>query len=145
MDADSPVLVGVDGSAESRNALEWAADLAALTGAVVVAVHAMGLLERLGPSGDWLSTAGHQGEIERVLQEDWCECLRQREVRYRTELAYGPPADLLLATARRLGASLVVVGSRGAGRVPIGELGSCSLRLARQSDIPLVIVPYPAR
>ena len=42
------VLVAVDGSENSRVAVEWAAELAASIGASVVAVHACGLLESLG-------------------------------------------------------------------------------------------------
>jgi nucleotide-binding universal stress UspA family protein len=39
------IVVGVDGSADSRRAVEWAGDLAEENGARVVAVHAVGLLE----------------------------------------------------------------------------------------------------
>lgn len=138
---NGPVVVGVDGSVDSRNALEWAAELAAATGASVVAVHAVGLLERMGPSGHRQPAAGHLEEIERMLREDWCEVLRRRGVDYSAELAYGPPADVLLAAAERTGAGLVVVGSRGTGRTPSGGLGSSSLRVARESDVPVVVVP----
>ena len=135
------MVVGVDGSAESRAALVWAAEQAAATGAQVVAVHAIGLLERLPSSGHREPAAGHMEEIRRSLEDDWCEILRQRGVEYRTELEYGPPADVLMAAAARLGAVLIVVGSRGTGAAPSGALGSSSLRVARQSEVPVVIVP----
>ncbi|MDQ1489432.1 MAG: Universal stress protein family [Actinomycetota bacterium] len=38
------IVVGTDGSEHARRASRWAADLAAQTGAEVVAVHAVGLL-----------------------------------------------------------------------------------------------------
>ena len=135
------MVVGVDGSEESRAALVWAAGLAAAIGAEVVAVHAVGLLERLASSGHKEPAAGHLEEIRRTLEDDWCEILRQQGVDYRTELAYGPPADVLLAAAASRGATLIVVGSRGIGAAPSGDLGSSSLRVARQSPIPVVIVP----
>ncbi|HVA42228.1 MAG TPA: universal stress protein [Acidimicrobiales bacterium] len=56
---EGPILVGVDGPPESREALAWAADLARATGASVLAVHAVGLLEKLGPEGS--SAAEQEG------------------------------------------------------------------------------------
>jgi nucleotide-binding universal stress UspA family protein len=135
------MVVGVDGSAESRTALVWAADLAVATDALVVAVHAIGLLERLPSSGHREPAAGHLEEIRRILEDDWCEILRRRGAQYRTEVDYGHPADVLLASAARLGAVLIVVGSRGIGAAPSGGLGSSSMRVARQSEVPVVIVP----
>ena len=38
------ILVGTDGSEHARRAVRWAADLAGLTGAEVIAAHAVGLL-----------------------------------------------------------------------------------------------------
>lgn len=138
---NGPLVVGVDGSGESRAAVAWSAEFAAVGGAEVVAVHAVGLLERLAPSSDKAPAAGHLEEIRRTLEDDWCETLRRRGVEYRTELDYGPPADVLLVAASRLGATLIVVGSRGLGAASAGGLGSTSLRVARQSAVPVVVVP----
>ena len=58
------ILVGVDGSGDSRRALGWAAELAGRLDAEVVAVHALGLLEHLEPGADPVPSAPHREESE---------------------------------------------------------------------------------
>jgi len=128
------IVVGVDGSPDSRRAVEWAAKLAAETGARVVAVHAVGLLEHEpgDPTGAHLApdldrwTAGLDG-------------LGPGRVDRR--LVAGDPVGALTAAAGDAGADLVVVGSRGVGAHAGTGLGSTSLHLAEAGDVVLVIVP----
>jgi nucleotide-binding universal stress UspA family protein len=57
----------------------------------------------------------------------------------------GRPAPTLLATARAMAASLIVVGSHGAGGLTKRLLGSTSDWLARHADRPILIVPDSRR
>ncbi len=89
------IVVGVDGSPDSRRAVEWAADLAAETGARVVAVHAVGLLEHESgdPTGAHLApdldrwTAGldvlgaERVERRLVAGDPWARSLRRQGMR----------------------------------------------------------------
>jgi len=133
----------VDGSPESREALAWAAGLAQVTGAGILAVHAVGLLEKLGPEGSSLPAAGHLGEIRTLFETTWCEPGRLAGVGVDMQMRYGTPAEVVLSAAEQEGAAMVVVGSRGAGRAGPGILGSTSNRLARTCPVPVVIVPAP--
>ncbi len=135
------IVVGVDGSANSRAAVEWAARLAAGLGAEVVAVHALGLLERLDPGEEPAPAEGHLERIEELFSRDWCEPLRTAGVAHRRELRYGPPVQTLLDAAEADGADLLVVGSRGCGGSSALLLGSTSSRLANSSVRPVLIVP----
>ena len=128
------IVVGVDGSADSRRAVEWAADLAADTGARVVAVHAVGLLEH--ERGDPLGA--HLGpELDA-----WTAALdRLGSGRAGRRLVAGEPVGALISAAREEGADLLVVGSRGAGAQPAAGLGSTSRHLAEAGGVKLVIVP----
>ena len=62
------LVVGVDGSAPSRAALEWAVGLARATGAEVAAVHAVGLLEDIGEDTP-VPTASHLDEIRERFEQ----------------------------------------------------------------------------
>jgi len=140
---EGPILVGVDGSPESREALAWAASLAQITGATVLAVHAVGLLEKLGPEGSSVPSAGHLEEIRDVFETTWCEPVRLEGVSVEMQMRYGTPADVVLSAAEQESAAVVVVGSRGTGRASLGGLGSTSNRLAMSCPVPVVIVPTP--
>ena len=131
------IVVGVDGSPDSRRAVEWAADLAAERGARVVAVHAVGLLEheRGDPAG---------GHLAPQLDQ-WTSALDPLGVdRLERRLVAGEPVGVLLDTVEQCGADLVVVGTRGAGARAAGGLGSTSLQVAERCRRPLVIVPNEA-
>jgi nucleotide-binding universal stress UspA family protein len=128
------IVVGADGSAESRRAVEWAAELAGENGARVVAVHAVGLLEheRGDPGGSHLLP---QLEV-------WTAALDRLDAsQVERRLVAGEPVDALRAVATDCAADLVVVGTRGAGAHGPMRLGSTSLRLAEGSGCPVVIVP----
>lgn len=134
-----PLVVGVDGSADSAVALEWAAELASHLGAEVVAVYALGLLAHMRSGEE--PAQGHRQEIEQLLGGPWTEALRQHGVAHRTEVDDGNPVTALLAAAERHGARLVVVGRRGTGGFPGLQLGSTSHQLAQHAEVPLAIIP----
>jgi len=71
----SKIIVGVDGSDNSLTAVQWAADLATNLNAEVVAVHALGLLEHLGPDRQVVPVELHEGEIADLFTTVWCSPL----------------------------------------------------------------------
>jgi nucleotide-binding universal stress UspA family protein len=139
------IVVGVDGSANSLAAVEWAAGMASLVAAEVIAVHAMGLLESLG-SGDPVPSFPHRGEIQEAFEATWCQPLRAAGVRYQCQLRDGSAVPVLLAVSDEVGADLIVVGSRGLGGYPELLLGSTSTQVAQNAHTPVTIVsgPLPA-
>ena len=138
MSAPRRIVVGVDGSACARRALEWAVDVAEAVGAEVIAVHALGLLTHLpGPA---VASAGHHREVQLAF-DDWCAPLRDSAVAHRRLLVEGNPVIGLLAAAVEHGVDLVVVGSRGTGGFPGLQLGSSSLQLVQHSPTPVVVIP----
>lgn len=134
------ILVGVDGSADSRRALEWAMLLAGRFDAELLAVHAVGLLSRLG-DGATVPSQSHREELRQVFESEWCAPLVHQGTNYRTFLEDGPPVLVLLQVAERERADLSVVGSRGEGGFAELLLGSTSHQLAEHSGRPVLIVP----
>lgn len=139
------ILVGVDGSANSLDAVRWTARLASALGAEVVAVHALGLLDQLEPGGPQVPTQPHRDEIAAKVQGDWSAPLDEAGVTHRCLLHDGNPVDVMLDAVDELGADLVVLGSRGIGGSPALLLGSTSTQVAQHAPCPVTIVPSAER
>jgi len=137
------ILVGTDGSEHARRAVRWAADLASLTGAEVVAVHSVGLLVTT-PDGPVPSTPFHD-RLRAALENEWTAELRATGVPVRCRLVEGSAVTALLQAAEDESADLIVVGSRGAGGFSELHLGSTSHQIALYADRPVTIVPPPGR
>ncbi|RLP94628.1 universal stress protein [Micromonospora sp. BL4] len=143
--ADGPVVVGVDGSELSTEAVGFAFEEAARRDAPLVTVHAGLHPTSIGP-GDTL-TSVHDldalaSEEERILAETvagWSE--RYPDVPVRHQLVRGSPARVLVEESRA--AQLVVVGAHGRGALGGLLLGSVSHAVLHHSHAPLAIVRHP--
>jgi nucleotide-binding universal stress UspA family protein len=105
------IVVGVDGSTTSREALRWAACLGEVLGAEVVTIHAIGLLE--GAHDCDTSADSWRAGLRDLVERTWCAPLVRAPGAHRIEIHDGHPVDVLLAAADREDATLLVVGSRG--------------------------------
>jgi nucleotide-binding universal stress UspA family protein len=133
-----PVIVGVDGSPNAQRALVLAADMSRCLDTDLVVFHALGLMTVI--EGRHVPSEGHRDDIERLLRNEWCRSLQaDPSLRWRAEIVYGSPADVLLNMGRDLDASFVVVGSRGVGDEQ--ALGSTSHHVVHHCDRPVVVVP----
>jgi nucleotide-binding universal stress UspA family protein len=137
------IVVGLDGSEHATRAAAWAAHLARVLDAEVIAVHALGLLHHTA-EGAVLPSDTHRDEIRVEFEQLWCASVRDRGVQYRAELREGNPVTALLDAADDADADLLVVGSRGMGGFPELLLGSTSTQVAQHARRPVVIVPASA-
>jgi nucleotide-binding universal stress UspA family protein len=147
-DGRGRIVVGVDGSEASKDALLWAAHEAALTGASldVVMVSEMpfrsyGRLIRV-PDLDYASEAGHrlQGAIREVLGGSYGGEPWMQSPNLNTIVLEGRPVPALLDAAK--GADMLVVGSCGHGALVGRLLGSVSEQCIRYATCPVVVVPH---
>jgi nucleotide-binding universal stress UspA family protein len=132
------IVVGIDGSDNSRRALEWAVDLALALDAEVIAVHAVGLLERFGEVVD---DEGRYSGTRHEFDTEWCEPLEASGLRSVRLLRDGNPVSVLLSVADEHDAGLIVVGGRGVGGFPELLLGSTSTQVAQHATRPVTIIP----
>ncbi len=133
-----PVIVGVDGSPNAQRALSMAAEVARRFDLDLAVFHAIGLMTVI--DGRHVPSEGHRDDLERLLRLEWCAALAgARDLRWRAELVYGSPPDVLLKMGTALDASFVVVGSRGIGDEQ--ALGSTSHHVVHHCDRPVVVVP----
>lgn len=138
------IVVGVDGSEGSVEALRWAGNEATLRGDSVRALYAwtypvfLGApMEALGPMP---SRADLVGEGERILEEAVTSAFPDgADIEISREVVEDPPARALVRASHD--AELLVVGSRGHGGFRELLLGSVSHQCALHSSCPVVIIP----
>jgi nucleotide-binding universal stress UspA family protein len=136
--SSGPVIVGVDGSSNAQRALAMAAEIARRFDLDLAVFHAIGIMTVI--EGQHVPSEGHRDDLERLLRLDWCAPLaNHRDLRWRAELVYGSPADVLMKMGAGLDAAFVVVGSRGVGDEL--ALGSTSHHVVHHCDRPVVVVP----
>jgi nucleotide-binding universal stress UspA family protein len=140
------IVVGVDGSEESRAALLWACDEAELRRAELVALHAW-----MPPIGPFAAQGITVPEADmRALEEEsvrmFDEALAAAPARGKgieRRIVDGLPAPALVAASKD--AELLVVGSRGHGGFAGLLLGSVSYACAQRSHCPVAVVRPPLR
>lgn len=135
------IVVGIDGSAGSRRALDWALDEARARHATVTVVHAWqpaftGGLEFVAPIDDETLGLRAKDTVEAALAAANTAGL-PRPVE--TKIVTGSPASAILDAATD--ASLAVVGTRGLGGFSALLLGSVSQHVLHHATGPVVVVP----
>jgi nucleotide-binding universal stress UspA family protein len=141
------IVVGVDGSGGSADALQWAIDLATGMDAEVIAVHAHDL-PRYVPRAAGAPYVPELENWERAARQEfelrWCAPLAASHLRHRTVFEIGAPGEVLLLEAERVGADLIVTGRRGRSELVELLAGSVSQRLVHRAHCPIVVVPAAA-
>lgn len=141
----SPIVVGVDGSGSSLDAVGWAAHAAELRGVPVKLVSAY-QVKALYTS--FVALPSHIGSEEHKAAESvlaWASLVARRSVKdpdgleIVSESIVGPTIQAMLEQSSS--ASMMVVGSRGNGDYFAELLGSVSTAVAVQAHCPVVIVP----
>ena len=141
----SGIVVGIDGSGHSRQALEWAMQEAVIRRVPlkVITVHEIGV-------GYWGSAIAYPGdhpvaehalqaartEVDKVLGELGEQSPPESVT---VQAVSGTPAEELINAARD--ADMLVVGTRGAGGFARLLLGSGSSQVAHHAHCPVVVVP----
>jgi nucleotide-binding universal stress UspA family protein len=132
------VLVGVDGSEHSRQALKWAADEAKRRGALLRIIYAELREPKNLPA--WYEPGSSDLSPGQAIVDDayGLVATRHPSVVARAEVAESPAALALTAASRS--AELLVVGARGRGGFEELLLGSVSDRCIQLAGCPVVVV-----
>lgn len=134
------IVVGLDGSDSSIEALRWAAAQARLAGSTLDVVSAWHYPASLGWSTPWPSEFNPEADAQKALSEIVSRELGgERDLAVRETVVEGHPAEVLLDEAKR--ADLLVVGSRGHGAFAGMLLGSVSQHCVAHAECPVVVVP----
>ena len=146
------IIAAVDGSTSSLKAVAVAADLASKYGAELILLTVTPELSASLTAE--LATYIRQEQIDVPVSElasPWAENIladaRLRAQangagRISTCFSSGDAAEEIIVQAKGRRADLIVVGSRGVGDTPLGELGSTSGKIVRRSTRPVLVVPH---
>lgn len=137
------VLLATDGSEDAAVAARAAIDLCNLSGSELHVVHVFEFI----PPREYVSVAirarspfasSHKGT--EILNEQISLVERAGGVVHQAHLRMGSPVNEILITAQDIGASLVVVGSRGLGGVKRLLMGSVSERVVSYAACPVLVL-----
>ena len=142
--AKKAVVVGVDGTEESRRALEVAAHLAAAARSELVPVYAV---PDLWLAGGVEQVPAIQPEVYEILIQDARDQMQRfvadvlgGAARAELDLRTGLPAAAIADAAREHRAELVVLGGKHHGAIARGLGRSTAHYLVRTLDVPVLIV-----
>ena len=141
------IVVGVDGSAGSVHALEFALGEARARGAEIKVVSAWHVPVTAYETG-WVPVSVDPRDFEKIAKSALDKSLDEAGVEasgvsVTPILREGEAADVLVAEARQ--ADLLIVGSRGLGGFKGLLLGSVSQLCAHHATCPVAIVPNSSR
>jgi nucleotide-binding universal stress UspA family protein len=144
------ILVAVDGSPAALKAVDFAADLANKYNAELILLT---VFPRLSPGVDPALEAYARAEhiqqpgtelplaaVESVLDEARRAARAKGAARISDEPRFGDPAHEIIAAAGERVADLIVVGSRGHGRLAGLLLGSIAQKVVSLARCPVVVV-----
>jgi nucleotide-binding universal stress UspA family protein len=139
------VAVGVDGSAESVEALRWAARYATATGARVRALLAWHYPTAVGEEPVGVAPEAIRAQTEAQMNETLDAAIAQAyegqdSAGAEKHTAYGHPAQALIEASKE--ADLLVVGRHGRGAFVGMTLGSVSIHCVTGAFCPVVVVRH---
>ncbi|WDO04301.1 universal stress protein [Streptomyces murinus] len=137
------IVVGVDGSEGSKQALNWAVRQAELTGGWVEAVIAWDVPQFHGALGWMPPSSSDEAALEGRAQSEVTSAVEEAvaahpTVQVSTVARYGTPASVLLEASRD--AALLVVGSRGLGGFKGLLLGSVAQHCVQHAHCPVLVL-----
>jgi nucleotide-binding universal stress UspA family protein len=141
----SGITVGIDGSAHSARALEWAIKEAAVRHApvTVLTVHSVPMSGWTGNPIMLPQDAADQEKAQRAAEEMTLKAASQLGAAQPSSVTVraisGYPVQELIDASRT--ADLLVVGSRGAGGFARLMIGSVSSQVVHHAHCPVVVVP----
>lgn len=152
------IVCGVDGSSDSRRALDVAAQYARQLGARLIVVNVVPMFDAVVPSSPHRyaamgrpatltphvldATTEAEMEASQALLEQLVVGAEADGAELRTMI--GLPAERLAELADEEQADLIVVGSRGRGAFKAAFLGSVSTSLIGIARCPVLVVPHGA-
>jgi nucleotide-binding universal stress UspA family protein len=138
------LLVPVDFSPDSAAVLDWAIGFARKLGAEIDLLHSYEI-----PPLDTLYGVGFPGSLDDELRRaaktqlsELAHHVASEGIHVREHVVRDPPAEAIVEHAEKLGADLIVMGSRGRSGLAHVLLGSVAERTIQRAPCPVLAVKY---
>ena len=135
------ILLAVDGSDHALHAAKLAGDLARQMNSkwvrIVIAFEPVPIY--LGEPDLQIVINARLKEAQKIL-EDARNAVGEIPAEVHTEMLEGSPAEAIIEVARTRESELIVMGSRGLGRITGAVLGSTSQKVVAHAPCPVLIV-----
>jgi nucleotide-binding universal stress UspA family protein len=131
------IVVGYDGTDNSKAALDAAVELGKDLGEPILAVFGYGVNPMGGEVKDLAETLKERGE---KVTAEAVERAGADGAKAEAVLADQEGSDALIAVAKDRNARMIVVGSRGEGPIRGAILGATAYRLVHTSETPVLVV-----
>ena len=135
------ILFASDGSTAADRILLYVEHLAKVEKAEVIVCHAYELPAHYSAVDGYEKLAEEYSLVAQAVVNDAVEQLRQAGVSARGMVRLGAAAEVILAIADELNASLIVMGTRGALSLETMLLGSVSHQVVRRARRPVLLIP----
>ncbi len=136
--ATRTIVIGVDGSSDAADAMNWAIDEAQRQQMKMLLVHGVGIgAAAASPYGSGLVLEQLE-EVGRLILDEALAFVRAKGIEAEGRIEIGSSAHALIEASR--GADLLVVGSRGHGGFAGLLLGSVSTACVHHAHCPVVVV-----
>jgi nucleotide-binding universal stress UspA family protein len=148
---NQPILVPVDFSDYSREALLQASELSACTGQPIVVLHVVHDPAEMPGYYSRVTKKKKVAHIQDLAREAFDLFISETLAQYpnieqlqraKTRLVIGLPVNRILEMIDKSGASMVVMGSQGRTGMQHFMLGSKAEQIARLSPVPVLIVKH---
>jgi nucleotide-binding universal stress UspA family protein len=140
------ILVPVDFSDHSKEALDTAIQMAVLFGSTVHLLHCYHIQTAgISPYGIVLPE-GYYADIRDAAAKrlsDWHELVSNEGIQTESILSADSPSVAINLTAEEIGADLIVMGTRGLAGLKHAMLGSVAERVVRLAPCPVLTVKQP--
>ena len=137
------ILIAIDGSPASDEAVEFGVELAAEQDAAVIFVHVVRPLDVVPMNCFGMAAGAQPHEVTEEERQPLAEATAAAEahgVRATAKLLAGDAVDEIVACADNLDVDLIVVGSRGHGTLTSALFGSVSRGVVSESKRPVLII-----
>ena len=138
------ILVPIDFSPASQEALDYATDFAKLVKAELVVLHVVETIQYATPA-DLFGAAANLGMLEqeqrRIAQRELARVeagLRKRGLKVKALLGTGSPASTIIDTAKRTKADAIVMATHGRTGLTHILMGSVAERVVRTAGCPVL-------
>ena len=145
MNGYKKIVVPYDGSTHAQLALDHAASLAKVTGGTLIILYVASLTSAMTRISGFFGNYD-AGAVAKQVQQKGEAVLHKAKAAVPVEIEtdeifeVGSPGAVIISVAGRIGAELIVMGSRGLGTFAGVALGSVSTYVLEHAKIPVIVV-----